>query len=198
MATPAQKQLLLWIIKDISKHSGHTWTSTCSTLLLPKEPHCCHQPCVVYPLWILSHCYCFCYTFSITSCCFLPIKLKKKERKKKGFLSQKRANLLCMKTALSKAGSQKLTKTMNLPNLNNNNILAQPFNYRSHCHMNLDGLLLSYTPISTHVIKGGRERSPPGYTGRKYIVNNIKTSSSLSSPLGSFLTCLWCKTWKQF
>lgn len=37
----------------------------------------------VYPLWILSRCHCFCYTFSITSRCFPPTQLRKKEKKKK-------------------------------------------------------------------------------------------------------------------
>lgn len=62
----------------------------------------------VHPLWILSHCYCFCYTFSITSCCFPPTQLRKKKERKKAFLSHKKANLLYVKTTLSKTGSQEL------------------------------------------------------------------------------------------
>lgn len=50
---------------------------------LPLPPHISlgNIPAMcVYPLWILSHCYCFCYTFSITTCCFPPTQLRKKER----------------------------------------------------------------------------------------------------------------------
>lgn len=37
--TPAQTQLLLWTIKDLSNHGAYTWKSTCSTLPRPKKPH---------------------------------------------------------------------------------------------------------------------------------------------------------------
>lgn len=124
------------------------------------------------------------YTFSITSCCFPPTQLKK-EKRKKAFLSHRRANLY-MKTTLSKAGSPELTQTVNLPNWNNNDTLTQPFHCQSHCHVGPDGLLPNYTPLSTQVIKWGRKGSPPGYIGRRYNEKSIKTSSSLSSPFGIF------------
>lgn len=37
--TPAQTQLLLWTIKDLSNHSDYIWKSTSSTLPQPKKPH---------------------------------------------------------------------------------------------------------------------------------------------------------------
>lgn len=117
VATPAQKQLLLWIIKDLSKHSvfthgkAHVLLCLCQRSFIatapPPHKYLGNIPAIcVYPLWILSHCYCFCYTFCITSCCFSPTQLRKKKKKKeetKPLSSHKRANLLYMKTILSKA-----------------------------------------------------------------------------------------------
>ena len=71
VAISTQKQLLLWIIKDLSKHSVHTWKSTCSTLPLPKKPHCLPSPCPpTYPWEIFQQCVCTHYGFFLIATAF--------------------------------------------------------------------------------------------------------------------------------
>ena len=185
VAISIQKQLLLWIIKDLSKPSVHTWRSTCSTLPLPKKLTACpprppppniplwNIPAIcVYPLWILSHCYCFRYTFSITTCCLPPTQLRKKER---SLCWAMKGPIYCIwKLSHWRQALKGVYKPCTCLT-SNDDTLTQLLNYWSHCHLDPDGFLPNHIPRSTQVTKWGRKGSLPGYTPRKCNVKSIKT-----------------------